>query len=225
GDGQELRGYGSVDRVNGNINYGVAGARLFFVFDDYISTGFSASTVGFLGGEIRVYIATGADASRNLLDFDSETNFAWIEGLTEWVGMTGHDNNGLAPGSTTLDSNGNLTGASISFSGSGLLDIDTTSGFGDPAVAAFLDANTLPDNAIPALIGGFADVAFTSSGNNFVLNQNDVCTGVSGEWCIQGTANLRGKTVPVPEPGSIALLGATMVGMGFVARKHLRAKK
>ena len=86
---------------------------------------------------------------------------------------------------------------------------------------SFLDANGILD-----AVGNRADLALTSSFNNFVLNPVDITSGLTGgcadgtanpgAWCYQGTANLRGSTV-IPEPSILALVGVGLLGFGAVA--------
>ncbi len=214
-NGQQLYGYGVINTVNGLSGY--AGTnKLYFVFDNYISNDVSFSTADFSGGSVRVYLMPEV----NLLDFSSETNFTSIDTGTPWLTLAGHT---LFPanatGPDTLRSTGAIVGAAISFTGSGLLDV--VGGLGD--VVAFLDSNTRPDGA-----GGFADILINTSGSNDVLNANDdtsACTqgGTPGtratNWCVAGSADLRGATV-VPEPGVLALLGMGILGMGISLRKR-----
>jgi len=223
GDGQVLEGYGQINTVNGNLSYGVnPGDRLYFVFtnnpvnpNQYTSQNFSATNVEFTGGVIDVYLG----ATFNLLSQDSLSNLALIQAMTPWVSLTGHgDLGGGLPADVTLAGDGTLTGGSISFTGSGLLDVDTSGAFGIASVAAFLDSDGEPDAA-----GGFADIALTTSGNNSVLNEFDVCNGVAGEWCVSGSADLRGLT-SIPEPSTVALLGLGLLGAGVVSRRRKEKK-
>ena len=212
GNNQQLFGYGMVNTVNGNLNYGVGGSRLYFVFDQYISNDYSFTQVDFSAGEIRIFLLP---TTFNLLNQSSVANIALINAGTPWATLQGHGMNGTTD---TLASNGQLTGASISFTGSGLADVVG----GQADVVAFLDANTISDNA-----GGFADIGLTTSGNNLVLNPFDNTAGCQtgnaavGQWCIAGSADLRGNTVP--EPGVLALIGLGLLGMGASLRKRKSA--
>lgn len=222
-DGQELYGYGVINTVNGLSNY-AGGDKLYFVFDQYISNDVSATNADFSGGSVRVYLRP----EYNLLDFSSEFNFNEIDmnSGTQWVTLAGHTffppN---ATGPDTLRSSGDIVGAAISFTGSGLLDV--VGGLGD--VVAFLDTNTRPDGA-----GGNADILINTSGSNDILNPNDntsACAqgGTPGvratNWCVAGSADLRGATNVnvVPEPGMLALVGLGLLGMGISLRKRKSA--
>ena len=112
----------------------------------------------------------------------------------------------------------------LALTGRGLLDIDPN-GPGNAEFIAFLNGDSEPDAA-----GGFADLSYTESANNSVLNPRDVALGfaegcragtaATGEWCWQGTLNTRGEAAVIPEPGSVALLSLGLMVGGLVMRKR-----
>lgn len=222
GSGDMILGYGVVNTVNGNSSY--AGTnKLYFIFDNYVADTFSSSAATFSGGRVRIFL----HSEFNLLNQASDGvggNLDLIDDGILWVTMKGHAS------STTgnmLDAAGTLTGASPSFTGTGLLDVDKTLGTGLLSVQNALDANTVVDGLGIVSPIGLADVILTTSANNFFLNPFDVANGSTahcnsptqktGEWCFQGSADLRGNYIP--EPSALALMGLGLLGLVTARRK------
>lgn len=229
--GDTLEGYGYITTVNGSNSYCAVGpCALYYHVRDYVVSDFNGVGVRFTGGFIDVYYAAAAPVNLLTSGNNSVENLAMITSLTPWARLSGHTfgdplmNAILGPGVQTLNGVGSLTGASLSQSGAGQLDVDTSGTFGIAAVAAFLNGNGVSDN-----LGGFADIVLTSSSNNVVLNQEDVNDGLAngcsdgtaaaGAWCLQGTANIRGVANVVPEPAGLALVGMGLLAAGFARRR------
>ncbi|HRO57894.1 MAG TPA: hypothetical protein PK177_01820 [Burkholderiaceae bacterium] len=224
GNGQNATAYGFITTVNGNASYCGTGGNcgLFYIASFNNSQNFSPDYVEFTSSTIDVYFTN--DASLNLLDQDSQANLALIAAMTPWVTLSGHNNlgGGAAPNAVATGS-GTLTGETLSGNAEGLLDVTG----GQAAVVSFLDSDGVGDAA-----GGFADIAYTASFNNFVLNEFDVANGLAigcadgsaspGAWCYQGTSNLRGDTeiAQVPAPAPLALLAIGLFGLGVVTRSR-----
>ncbi|APW39503.1 hypothetical protein RD110_21670 [Rhodoferax koreense] len=227
GNGQSATAYGSISTVNGDSTYCAGGGScsLYFIATFSGSQNFSSSYVEFSSATITVYYS---NSTVNLFNQDSVANLASIQGMTTWLTLTGHNNlGGGASTNAVVTGTGSLSGATLNGGGAGLFDVGSP---GLASVIASFDTNTIADAA-----GGFADVALTSSFNNFVLNEFDVANGLAtgcengtaavGAWCYQGSSNLRGKLQAVPEPSSLALAGLGFGVMGALSRRRRNAKK
>ncbi len=205
--GDVLTGYGQIGSING-INSFCSGCDLTFTFT-YTVKSISGLQVVFDSGNFQFY--TQAAGS---FDFGNPSS---VSG-TPWVTLTGH----TAPRAGFADPNGQLYATLVgsisnpALGSGGFGFVDATGG---PA-AFILDSNSNPDGN-----GGFADFNLSSSFSSFPANTCTTVTTNLDDICsypIQGNGSLTGRTVAVPEPGAIGLLG---LGLGFLGLFAWRRRK
>jgi len=227
--GEQLVGVGIVNRIRDKDTLAVLwengdnGRELTIYFHSYIAENLTVSpgvaNIGFTGGVIEIR----SDASQ---DFDaSGTQASAIASASNgvlWLSLAGSPIGFNSSGGEF----GLLSGLPITLvseatslvtgevDGRGALDV--TGG----STAAYFDTNTFnctsaPD-ADPAACPDPADKLFTSSGQ-----LNPITPGVQ-PWGFFGTGEVQNFAV-IPEPGTLALLGLGLAGLGGLARRRALA--
>lgn len=234
GNGQELRGVGKVDTIQGIATgslcvAGVNTCELTFEFGGLISQNFAGSSLEFSGGWVNFYLDTHLTAAGTFNPFFSSGSAADRAAATNgtlFLTLAGHKTVGTtAPflgDIATLFSTGTLFGTgSDAGTGSGLFDVDTTGLLnGNTAGAGAIANSNFDTNSLSANLGGKADFLLTSSFSSAVVPHPSECTGTppAGAECLAGTTNLRGLVIP--EPGTLSLLGLSMLGLAAGVRRR-----
>ncbi len=205
--GDTLMGYGQIGSINGNNSF-CSGCDLTFTFHYNVSK-IAGNQVVFDMGAFQFYTSAAGSFS-----FANPTS---ASGGTPWATLTGHTFTNSGTGdtgqlfATVFGTTSNPTNGSGGF---GMLDAT-----GGPAMP-YLDSNSVADGK-----GGFADFNLASS---FLTFPADGCPTTSADpanlchYPIEGNGSLTGKTMKVPEPGTVGMLG---LGLAFLGLFTWRRRK
>lgn len=169
-----------------------------------------------------IIVQTGVDNSGTVTSGSTTVQGCLNQNQSQLVNFTGTENLVYTGGQATLDAaDGSLTTATISLVGGGtfnklLLNIDVLNGAGN----GFVTFAGLPGGTSAPFALGNGENKFIITGENF--------TSVSFLSTVQ-IADVKqvqiGVSTPtsVPEPASMALFGAGLLGLGMVRRRRNRA--
>lgn len=203
-----VSGFGTITTMNGTAqSVFCPGCELTFTYDNFvpISGGLlptaPGQVIGYSGGNVSVFV----DSTPELTNPSDPTtlSLANTSDGNLWLGLSGHNlppaQGGASLSGTVQGFGGTLTG----LSGIGLLDVKN--GLAGGLARSNFDTNTRQDGA---------DFTFTNSFTLFFPQNNPLN--------VAGTGNFFSDSIP--EPGSLALLGLGLLGMGGLSASRKRAK-
>ncbi len=205
--GDILTGYGQIGSINGNLTF-CSGCSLNFKFQYTLSaiegTALNPKVI-FTAGSINFFVDPAGTFN--------VANPATAGVGTPWLTLTGHTaafTGFTAVGDLYSNINGAVSAPGALSGGFGLLDAT-----GGPA-AMWMDTNTQADGADFDLSSAFSSKPYSTCAS-VSANPNSIC-----HYPIVGTGTLTGKSVTVPEPGPIGMLG---VGLGVLGLLMHRRRK
>lgn len=204
--GDTLTGYGAIGSINGNTTPFCVGCSLTFKFQYTLSAiegSASNPKIVFTAGSLHFFVDPAGTFN--------VANPATAGIGTPWLTLTGHTapfNGFTAVGDLYSNINGAVSAPGALSGGFGLLDAT-----GGPA-AKWMDTNTQPFGADFSLSSAFSLKPYTECASPS-SNPANICY-----YPIVGAGTLTGKTVAVPEPGPIGLLGGGLAILGLLLRRR-----
>ena len=202
----------SITDGNGNQTWGNGdnGRELTGYFHDYVVNEIVDANgkryIGFTGGVIDIYSDSTLDFERNGTQADDIAKATNSDFGTPWLSLAGSR---ILNDASPLTNPGGLQTLRAEFgalsfvgaiSGQGLLDVV------GGAAGIYLDTNQFVACDATGQVCDEADKTFTSSGQTNT-------TGPNRPWALVGTGEIQDNAeIPVPEPTSLALLGAALAG-------------